>query len=53
MKIFNKQKAISIMIILSVFLIFFSGCANKESVEAYLEGQKYGFWGSLWHREIT
>ncbi|MGM0505207.1 MAG: hypothetical protein ACQESQ_11340 [Bacteroidota bacterium] len=36
-----------------IFLLLFSSCANKESVDACLEGHTYGFWGGLLHGIIA
>lgn len=36
-----------------ISLILLSACANKEVVDACLEGQTYGFWGGLLHGIIA
>ncbi|HKL08146.1 MAG TPA: hypothetical protein VJ896_05180 [Bacteroidales bacterium] len=36
-----------------IILLLFSSCANKESVDACLEGHTYGFWGGLLHGIIA
>lgn len=42
------------LIYLALFtLVVFASCANKESVEACLDGYTYGFWGGLWHGIIA
>lgn len=51
-KIYQSKK---IFLILSGFiiLILFVSCANKEVVDACLEGPTYGFWGGLLHGIIA
>lgn len=40
--------------ILTLFvLVLLSSCANKEVVDACLEGHTYGFWGGLLHGIIA
>ncbi|HTX88928.1 MAG TPA: hypothetical protein VMC08_08070 [Bacteroidales bacterium] len=36
-----------------LLLVFFTGCANREVVDACLKGHTYGFWGGLWHGIIA
>jgi hypothetical protein len=40
-------------LILVFFIILFSGCAQKESIDLCLTGHKYGFLGGLWHGFIA
>jgi hypothetical protein len=40
-------------IILFLFIILLSGCANSETIEQCLTGHKYGFFGGLWHGFIA
>ncbi|MBU8891768.1 MAG: hypothetical protein KOO66_03265 [Bacteroidales bacterium] len=49
----NYKKFLSILIIGFVGILLFSSCANKEVVDACLEGQTYGFWGGLLHGIIA
>lgn len=48
-----NTKMISLFILSTLFLIFLSGCADKEVVDACLKGHTYGFWGGLWHGFIA
>jgi hypothetical protein len=41
------------ILLMALLLVFISGCANKEVVDACLTGHKYGFWGGLWHGIIA
>ena len=42
------------LIIAGILILFlFSGCANKEIIDACLEGHTYGFLGGLWHGIIA
>ncbi|PLX18882.1 MAG: hypothetical protein C0597_05765 [Marinilabiliales bacterium] len=41
------------MIVGIAAIMLLSSCANKEYVEACLEGYRYGFWGGLWHGIIA
>ena len=36
-----------------VLVLLFTGCANKEVVDACLEGKTYGFLNGLWHGIIA
>jgi hypothetical protein len=53
MKAFNKQNKVCQMVIVLIILVLFSGCANKETVDACLTGHTYGFLGGLWHGIIA
>jgi hypothetical protein len=53
MKIINKKKTIFFLIISFAGLLLLSSCANKEVVDACLEGQTYSFWGGLFHGIIA
>ena len=53
MKTLKNQKVINILLLSSISLVLFSACANKEIVDACLEGQTYGFWGGLLHGIIA
>ena len=53
MKTLKNKKAINLLIIGLISLVLFSACANKEVVDACLEGQTYGFWGGLLHGIIA
>jgi len=53
MKTNTIKKTAGIALIISVLVILFSACANKEIVDACLAGHKYGFWGGLWHGIIA
>ncbi len=41
------------LIVLTILLLTSTSCANKESVDACLNGYTYGFWGGLWHGIIA
>lgn len=49
----NHTKKIFLLLTGLIILILFSSCANKEVVDACLEGPTYGFWGGLWHGIIA
>jgi hypothetical protein len=50
----DKLRRISgLLLIGALSLILLSSCANKEVVDACLEGQTYGFWGGLLHGIIA
>lgn len=50
----EKLNRIAVLIVISaISLIVLSSCANKEVVDACLEGQTYGFWGGLLHGIIA
>ncbi len=50
----EKLYRVAGVILISVTgLIIISSCANKEVVDACLEGQTYGFWGGLFHGIIA
>lgn len=51
-KISHLQK-LAIVLGLTLMVVVFSGCANKEIVTACLNGHTYGFWGGLWHGIIA
>jgi hypothetical protein len=53
MKINNRQKVMSLSVMLIILIVFISGCANKEIVDTCLKGHTYGFWGGLWHGIIA
>ena len=53
MKTFHQQKAFILAVTGIVILVFLSGCANNEPVQACVEGIQYGFWGGLWHGIIA
>jgi hypothetical protein len=52
MKADNFNKTWLIVIIL-LFILVLSGCANNESVKQCLTGHTYGFFGGLWHGFIA
>jgi hypothetical protein len=52
MKAINYNKSWLIVMIL-LFVIILSGCANNESVKQCLTGHTYGFFGGLWHGFIA
>lgn len=41
------------LIVLLLFLLILTGCAQKEVVDDCLTGHQYGFWGGLWHGIIA
>ena len=43
----------SILVFTLVLTLLFTGCAEKEAVDACLQGHTYGFWGGLWHGLIA
>jgi hypothetical protein len=49
----TTQKTAVIAAIAIALIFILSSCANKEVVDACLTGQKYGFWGGLWHGIIA
>ena len=49
----NHRKLTPILLFLFLALLLFSGCANKEDVQACLDGKTYGFWNGLWHGIIA
>jgi hypothetical protein len=49
-----KKANTSLLLIVSLLLIIvFTGCSNKEVVDACLDGHTFGFWGGLWHGIIA
>ncbi len=52
MKTVSSNKIVLLLLVVFIFLLF-SSCANKETVDACLEGQTYGFWGGLLHGIIA
>jgi hypothetical protein len=53
MKTYKKYKLLLRIIAGITAIMFLTSCANKEYVEACLEGYTYGFWGGLWHGIIA
>lgn len=53
MKTSEKIYKVGSVIVGLTFLFLISACANKEVVDACLEGQTYGFWGGLLHGIIA
>jgi hypothetical protein len=53
LRLMKSNRNLQILAILILVLVFFSGCANKESVDACVTGVKYNFWGGLWHGIIA
>jgi hypothetical protein len=49
--IFSYKNVLIVMILL--FVIILSGCANNESVKQCLTGHTYGFFGGVWHGFIA
>ena len=47
------QKNALLLLSLSLLALLLSSCAQKEVVDACLEGHTYGFWGGLWHGIIA
>src|SRR6056297_263298 len=52
MKTISSHILMLLMLGVIIFL-FFSSCAQKESVDDCLEGHTYGFWGGLLHGIIA
>ncbi|HSH51459.1 MAG TPA: hypothetical protein VK982_07015 [Bacteroidales bacterium] len=52
MKTLSSFKIMLLMIGV-ITLLLLSSCANKEVVDACLEGHTYGFWGGLLHGIIA
>lgn len=48
-----KAKKIVLIVLAVTLLVIISSCANREVVDSCLTGQKYGFWGGLWHGIIA
>ncbi len=48
-----KKPGNKILVLLFVILFLFGSCANREVVDACLDGHTYGFWGGLWHGIIA
>ncbi len=53
MKTSNSYQLMILMIGVMILSLFLSSCANKEAVDACLEGHTYGFWGGLLHGIIA
>jgi len=53
MKKKNFSPAFPVLIILFLAVFLFTGCENKENVQACLDGKTYGFWNGLWHGIIA
>jgi hypothetical protein len=53
MKTFNRQKLAGLIVLIFTTLLFLTGCAGNETVDACLHGHTYGFWGGLWHGIIA
>lgn len=53
MKRLIKQEKSILLIFLFFSMFLISSCANKEVVDACLEGHTYGFWGGLLHGIIA
>lgn len=49
----NFSKKISVLLLLMVVFIFFSGCAESIDVNTCLPDKIYGFWHGLWHGCIS
>ncbi len=49
----NHKKVTTLMLLLFLGLLLFSGCANKEDVQACLDDKTFGFWNGLWHGIIA
>ncbi len=47
------MKKTQFIVLSLIAIVIISGCANKEVVDACLEGQTYGFWGGLLHGIIA
>jgi hypothetical protein len=47
----KKNATCIIVVLLSVLLL--TSCMDKEAVTTCLKGDKYGFWGGLWHGFIA
>lgn len=47
------KKQIVSFILLSVAMLFFSGCAESVSIKECVSSDPYGFWGGLWHGIIA
>lgn len=48
-----QPKKITLFLTGLIILFLFASCANKEVVDACLEGPTYGFWGGLLHGIIA
>ncbi len=48
-----NNRLVSLILFSVLFVIFLSGCADKEVVDACLKGHRYGFLGGLWHGFIA
>ncbi|MFC2152836.1 hypothetical protein ACFLSE_09960 [Bacteroidota bacterium] len=53
MKTIKEYRRKSFVLLALIGAIILSSCANKEVVDACLEGYTYGFWGGLWHGIIA
>ena len=53
MKEFRIKPMASFLIAAILIAVFFTSCANRESVESCLTGHTYGFLGGLWHGIIA
>ena len=53
MNIIRDKRTLMFLFIGFAGLLMLSSCANKEVVDACLEGQTYNFWGGLLHGIIA
>jgi len=51
-KLLYSNRTLFILIVFA-FILFLSGCANKEVVTECLKGHTFGFWGGLLHGIIA
>jgi hypothetical protein len=53
MNMYRDKRTLMFFVFSLAGLILLSSCANKEVVDACLEGQTYNFWGGLLHGIIA
>lgn len=47
------MKNLKTIIVISVCVLIFSGCADVSEVKQCLDNNPYGFWGGLWHGMVS
>ena len=48
------KRNFTILVIVAIAMILFSGCAHQVAIDVCVEGTKeYGFWNGLWHGLIA
>lgn len=47
------MKKLSVMTILALCMVLFTGCADVTPIQDCATSEPYGFWGGLWHGIIV